>query len=207
MILYHGTYVQKIEVLKPFATRGNAISKPVVCFTPNFCMALLYIWNRSYKWVTFNENTDGKIIFTEHYDNMLYDFYSQVSGSVYECDGNNSDIQSTHMKSVFISETPIGVEKEIVVPSVYEEVMKQESLGNIVVRRYNQLSSEEKADISKTTVRAIHMQKLLVPSDYAPKQELAAFVRVHFSIEWETASKMTKQEIDQMINEWRTSLK
>ena len=33
MKLYHGTQVQNIEQLKPFATRGNAISKPVICFT------------------------------------------------------------------------------------------------------------------------------------------------------------------------------
>ena len=206
MVLYHGTHVQNIKILKPFATRGNAISKPVICFTPNFCMALLYIWNRSYKWVTFNENRDGRIVFTEHYDNMLYDFYNQVSGSIYECDGNNADIQPTHMKGVFVSEKTIGVEKEIIVPSVYDEVIKQESLGNVVVRIYNQLPSEEKNEISKTTVRAIHMQKLLTPSDFAPKKELAAFVRSHFSTEWETASKMTEEEIEQMINEWRASL-
>ena len=63
MKLYHGTQVQDIKQLKPFATRGNAISKPVICFTPNYCIALLYIWNRSYKWITFSENENGKVVF------------------------------------------------------------------------------------------------------------------------------------------------
>lgn len=31
MILYHGTHMQNIATLKPFATRRNAISKPVIC--------------------------------------------------------------------------------------------------------------------------------------------------------------------------------
>jgi len=206
MVLYHGTQIQNIETLNPFATHGNAISKPVICFTPNPHIALFYIWNRPYKWVTFNENETGKVIFTEHYENMLYDFYNNVSGSIYECDGNNSNITPTHMNGVYISQSPVMVEKETVIPNVYDEILKHESLGNVVIRRYNLISDEEKMQISKTTVRAIHMQKLLFPTDYDPKTEQTNFARSHFPKEWETASKMSKQEIEQMINEWRASL-
>ncbi len=94
MKLYHGTQIRSIKQLEPFATRGNAISKPVICFTPNPCIALLYIWNRSYKWVTFSENENGKVVFREHYENMLYDFYFKVSGSIYECDGRIRQLKS-----------------------------------------------------------------------------------------------------------------
>ena len=207
MKLYHGTQVQNIEQLKPFATRGNAISKPAICFTPNYGIALLYIWNRSYKWVTFGEDENGKLVFTEHYDNMLYDFYNKVSGSIYECDGDHSDITLTHMKGVYISEVPIPVEKETKIDNVYDEILKQESLGNIIVRRYNQLSVDDKNEIFKMTVRAIHMQKLLIPSDHIPKQEQARFVQRHFPQAWKIASKMTKAEVEQMIREWRASFK
>ena len=206
MVLYHGTHVQKLETLNPFATRGNAISKPVICFTPNPHIALFYVWNRPYKWVTFHENEIGKVVFTEHYENMLYDFYNNVSGSIYKCDGNNPNITPTHMNGVYTSESPVMVETETVIWNVYDEILKHESLGNVVIQRYNHLSDEEKMQISKTTVRAIHMQKLLFPSDYEPKTEQTNFVRSHFPKEWETASKMSTQEIDQMINEWRASL-
>lgn len=206
MILYHGTQMQNIATLKPFATRRNAISKPVICFTPNPHIALFYIWDRSYKWVTFNENENGKVVFTEHYENMLYDFYNNVSGSIYECDGSNPDISPTHMKGVYVSESPIKVEMETVIANAYDEILKQESLGNITVQRYDKLSANEKSRISKSTVQAIHMQKLLFPSDYLPKIEQTAFVRSHFPAEWDKASKMTKQEIDAMIKEWRASL-
>lgn len=206
MKLYHGTQVQNIEQLKPFATRGNAISKPVICFTPHHCIALLYIWNRSYKWVTFSENEDGKVVFTEHYENMLYDFYNKVSGSIYGCDGDNPAITPSHMKGVYTSKSPIPVEKETKIDNVYNEILKQESLGNIIIRRYDQLSVDDKKEILKTAVRAIHMQKLLIPSDYTPKQEQAHFVQMHFLQAWEKASKMTRAEIEQMISEWRGSL-
>lgn len=207
MKLYHGTQVQNIEQLKPFATRGNAISKPVICFTPNYCIALLYIWNRSYKWITFSENENGKVVFTEHYENMLYDFYNKESGSIYECDGDNPDITPTHMKGVYTSEVPIPVEKEMKVYNVYDEILKQEFLGNIIIRRYEQLSDDDKKEIFKLTVRAIHMQKLLIPSEHIPKQEQTIFVQKHFPQAWETASRMTKTEVEQMISEWRASLK
>ena len=113
MKLYHGTQIQNIKKLEPVSTRDNAITKPVICFTPNSCIALFYIWNRSYKWVTFSEKENGKVVFTEHYKNMLFDFYNKVSGSIYKCDGDNPALTPSHMKGIYISETPIAIENEI----------------------------------------------------------------------------------------------
>lgn len=76
MKLYHGTQIQNIKKLEPVATRDNAITKPVICFTPNSCIALFYIWNRSYKWVTFSEKENGKVVFTEHYKNRLSMYFA-----------------------------------------------------------------------------------------------------------------------------------
>ncbi len=206
MILYHGTHIRNLQQLRPFATQGNAISKPVICFTPNPQIALLYIANRPYRWVTFHEDENGKAVFTEHYENMLYDFYHTVSGSIYLCDGDNPSISPSHMKGVFTSRTCVPIEKEILIDNGYEEILKQEALGTIRVRRYRLLPSDEKNEIFKATVRAIHMQKLLLPSEDAPNKELVCFVRQHFPQAWETASKMTRAEIDQMLREWRASL-
>ena len=207
MNLYHGTQIQNIKKLEPFATQTNAISKPVICFTPSYCIALFYIWNRSYKWVTFSENENGKVVFVEHYDSMLYDFYSKVTGSIYECNGDNPAITPTHMKGVYTSEISISIEKETQIGNVYNEILKQESLGKIIIRRYSQLSLDDKNEIFKQIVRAIHMQKLLIPSDYVPKQEQVRFVQTYFPQAWDVASKMTTTEVNQMICEWRTLLK
>lgn len=206
MKLYHGTQIQNIKKLEPVATRDNAITKPVICFTPNSCIALFYIWNRSYKWVTFSEKENGKVVFTEHYKNMLFDFYNKVSGSIYKCDGDNPAITPSHMKGIYISETPIAIENEIQINNVYNEILKQESLGNIIIQKYNKLSLDDKDEILKSTVRAIHMQKLLISSEHVPKQEQTYFVQTHFPQAWNIASKMTKAEVNQMIYEWRASL-
>jgi len=110
------------------------------------------------------------------------------------------------MKGVYTSEVSVSVNKEIQIDNVYDEILKQESSGNITVQRYGRLSPEDKNEIFKQTVRAIHMQKLLIASDHPPKQELVRFVQSRFPQAWEVASKMTNVEIDQMISEWRTSL-
>lgn len=207
MVLYHGTQIQNIKQLEPFATRGNAISTPIICFSSSYCIALFYIWNRSYKWVAFSENENDKVVFTEHYENMLFDFYNDVSGSIYECDGDNPAITPTHMKGVYTSGISIPVEKETRIENAYDEILKQEALGNVIIRRYNQLSSDDKNEIFKMTVRAIHMQKLLISSDHMSKKEQTHFVQTHFPKAWNVALKMTKAEVDQMISEWRASIK
>ena len=111
------------------------------------------------------------------------------------------------MKGVYTSEISISIEKETQIDNVYNEILKQESLGKIIIRRYSQLSLDDKNKILKQTVRAIHMQKLLIPSDYVPKQEQVRFVQTYFPQAWDVASKMTTTEVNQMICEWRTSLK
>lgn len=207
MKLYHGTTKKKLEILHPFATSSNAISKPVVCLTANPLIALFYVWDRPYKWVTWSEGESDHVIFTEHYENMLFDFYSGVSGSIYICDGNDPNITLANMKNVYVSESPVDVEREITVPDVYNEVLKQEMLGNVTVRRYSRLSLGEKEEISVSTIRAIHMQKLLFPSEQKPKKELAEFVQLHFPREWAAAAEMSRQEIARMIDAWRAAVK
>lgn len=138
---------------------------------------------------------------------MLFDFYGSVTGSIYECDGDNPAIAPTHMRGVYTSNVSVPIEKETRIDNVYDEILKQESSGKIIIRRYNQLSSDEKNKIFKQIVRAIHMQKLLIPSSYEPQQLLVDFVKTKFPNAWDAASKMTDEEIENMISEWRASLK
>ena len=69
-------------------------------------------------------------------------------------------------------------------------------MGNIIIQRYNKLSSDDKNEIFRSTVSAIHMQKLLLPSDDISKQELVGFVQTHFPQAWEKVLKMSKEEVE-----------
>ncbi len=205
MKFYHGTQRQSLAVLNPFFSTQNTIKKSVIYLTPNPELALFYIWNRPYKWVTFEENENGRVVYTEWYENQLYEFYNRVSGSVYECDGDNPDIYLTHVKGVYNSEKPITPVKERMIPNVYESILEAEKKGSVVIKKYATLSTEEKETIEENTIRAIHMQKVLLPEGENRNAEYTEFVKQKFPVAWEKASKMTKEEIEAMINKWRAS--
>jgi hypothetical protein len=207
-LLFHGSYIKGLTELYPFSKSHNTIKKPVVYLTPNNSYALLYIWNRSYKWVTFNVDNDGIVVFKEGFDNQLFEFYSGVSGCIYECNGNNPDIYESHINSVCNSEKPISVIGCQIIDDVYIEILRREGNGEIRVLRYNTLSNEEKQKISIDTIRAIHMQKLLTSSEKKSddiKAEIT-FIKEKFPLEWKIACNNSQEEIDEMINAWKRSV-
>lgn len=104
---------------------------------------------------------------------MLFDFYGSVTESIYECDGDNPAIAPTRMRGVYTSNVSVPIEKETRIDNVYDEILKQESSGKIIIRRYNQLSSDEKNKIFKQIVRAIH--NLLNASDESAGQSVTHF--------------------------------
>lgn len=203
---YHGSFVRNLGYLKPFSKAHNTIKKSVVYLTPNIHLAQFYIWNRPYKFVTFEENDEGQVVFTEWFENQLYDFYDNVCGSVYVCSNNNASIYPTHIKSVYNSDTAVKVDKEITVKNVYESILDQQEKGNIIIKRYDRLLEDERKTISSNVIRAIHMQHLLCPNFSGYNQDFEAFVKRHFPQEWENASQMSEAEIKNTINSWKKSI-
>lgn len=198
---FHGSYIRNLKLLQPFSKSHNTIKKPVVYLTKSYLYALFYIWNRPFKWVTFDIDENGIVNFTEQFENQLYEFYHGISGCIYKCDINNPFIYLTHMNNVYNSEKPVPITGCSMVDDVYFEILKGEKDGLIRVKRFDKLKNDELEEISKTTIRAIHMQKLLLSNS-----EMADFVKEKFPDEWECASKNTEQEIKEMIDEWKRSL-
>jgi hypothetical protein len=202
MPFYHGTCIEGLKELKPIFKRQNTIKKPVIYFSRNKLIALLYIWKESYRYVTFDINNEGIVEYIEEFPNQLYEFYNGNRGCIYECDEDSNDIYESHIKGVFISSVPIRVSKTININNTYEEILKEEKLGNIIIKRYDTLTVKESEEMRKARIRAIHMQGLLNPRE---KQEecMAEFMKEKFPIEWQIALQNTKEEIKEMINQWR----
>lgn len=202
-LFFHGTIIGGITELIPFSKSHNTIKKSVVYLTPNNSYALFYIWSRPYKWVTFDIDDQGVVVFKENFENHLYEFYANVSGYIYTCDGNNPQIYKTHINSVYNSEFPVRIIGCEEISDVYSEILKRETIGTVKVVRYNSLSINKKEKINSDTVRAIHMEKLLFPSE--DKKEKISFVKRKFPIAWETAVNNTDEEVNAMITEWKRS--
>lgn len=200
---YHGSSVKGIRVLTPFAASHNTIKKSVVYLTPNETLALFYIWNRIYRFVTFEEDERGVVVYTEWYENQFEDLTKGLSGSVYEC-ADDPCIHATHVAGVFNSDVPVRISKETVIDDVFEELQKRIADGRVVLRRYRSLGEAEKESIVKETiVRAIHMEHLLnaEPTEYTAAK--SAFIKEHFPDSWSIAEKMSDEEVKTMIDAWR----
>ena len=206
-VFYHGSAVKGIQTLLPFSKSHNTIKKPVVYLTPNETLALFYIWDRPYKFVTFEENEKGTVVYTEWYENQFSDLMRGLSGSVYEC-SDDPRIYATHIAGVYNSEEPVNVIKETVIADVFEEIRKRIADGRVILRSYGSLGADEKEKIVKLDmVRAIHMQRLLTPGKTEADIAYAAFVKERFPLSWSIADKMSDEEIREMKDEWRRSLK
>ena len=111
----------------------------------------------------------------------------------------------THIKSVYNSEIPVPIIGCREIPDVYYEIREREKTGKVRIKTYELLTNNEKDEIFSNTVRAIHMEKLLVASDYNLGDKID-FIKQKFPEAWYTAVHNTKDEIENMINEWKNSL-
>ena len=71
MIAYHGTTVGNLRLLRPFANPHSNLSYPCVYLSTNKALASIYIWNRPYKWMTFEIREDGLPVYNESFKNGL----------------------------------------------------------------------------------------------------------------------------------------
>ena len=201
-VFYHGSAVKGIKVLQPFQKAHNTIKKRVVYLTPNETLSLFYIWDRPYKFVTYEENEQGAVVYTEYYENQFADLLKGLSGSVYEC-ADDPCIYSTHIEGVYNSDVPLTVSKETVIEDVFEEIKKRIGDGRVVLRAYRDLSAEEKEKIADDMVRAIHLTRLLKPGKSDHEIAYGAFIKEHFPGSWSVAEKMSGEEIETMIDSWK----
>ena len=205
-VFYHGSYVKGIRVLQPFSKSHNTVKKPVVYLTPNETLALFYICNRMYKFVTFSENGQGVVVYTEWYENQFNDLTKGICGSIYECIDDHC-IYATHIEGVYNSDVPVRVFKETVIDDVHNEILKRTSDGRVILRTYRSLDAEEKEKIVKCDmVRAIHMEHLLTSGSTECETAKRAFIKEHFSLSWSIAERMSDEEVKEMIESWRRSI-
>ena len=205
-IFYHGSSVKGIRVLEPFSKSHKTGKKPVVYLTPNETLALFYIWDRPYKFVTFSENEQGAVVYTEWYDGQFDDLTKGLCGSIYEC-RDDRNIYATHIEGVYNSDVPLKVSKETPIDDARAEMLKRISDGRVILRTYSSLGAEEKERIVECDmVRAIHMERLLTAGSTEYDIEKRAFIRERFPVSWSIAEKMSQDEVREMIEAWRRSL-
>ena len=139
MIAYHGSIVQGLTILKPFANPVSHLDYAAVYLTTYKPLAAIYIWNKAYKWMNYGFADDGLPIYTESFPNALKEFYGGVSGSIYTCDGDFEYDANTKIKIAVVSKNDVTVKEYDIVQDCYTRILEYEEQGLLYINRYETL--------------------------------------------------------------------
>ena len=186
MIAYHGTTVGNLRLLRPFANPHSNLSYPCVYLSPNQALASIYIWNRPYKWMTFEIREDGLPVYNESFKNGLKELYGGVRGYIYTCQADFSTDAKTNISCAVLSTEPVPIVETDVVEDAYQRIRQYEEEGLLVIHHFESLSEEQRARDKRMVLRAIQRLELL-----KGEHPLSPFVKEKFPLIWEEAIRLT----------------
>ena len=182
MVAYHGTVVGGLQTLKPYLTPGSNLKYPAVYLSTNKALSSIYIWNKQYKWMTFEIRDDGMPIYNESFKDCLPEFYSGVKGYIYTCEANFEIDEKIAIKHAVVSKEPVSVTDVDIVDDAYKQILQYEKDGMLIINRYESLSDERKIKDRNMVLSAIKGLDLL-KGDHP----LSSFVSAKFPELWDEA--------------------
>lgn len=182
MIAYHGTVVGTIDTLRPFANPHSNLKYPCVYLSTNKALAAIYIWNKPYKWMTFEIQEDGLPVYNESFQNGLYEFYNGVKGYIYTCESDFEVDDNTTIKCAVISKNVVPIKAVDIVENAYERILQYEQQGQLKINHFEELSDEQIRKDKNMVIGAIKRLELLKGG-----HPLSGFVKEKFPAYWEEA--------------------
>ena len=162
------------------------LSYPCVYLSTNKALASIYIWNRPYKWMTFEIREDGLPVYNESFKNGLKELYGGVRGYIYTCQADFSTDAKTNISCAVLSTEPVPVVETDVVEDAYQRIRQYEEEGLLVIHHFESLSEEQRARDKRIVLRAIQRLELL-----KGEHPLSPFVKEKFPLIWEEAIRLT----------------
>ena len=179
MAYYHCSPITGLTVLEP--RKPQAFDKPArVYMTTLLPMALMY-GVRNYEY-SYGYTKEGQIYFDEYFPNALEILYRGRRASLYLCGPESTE--ATRIPNEAITEKPVPVISETVIPDVCEALLEQERLGTLVIHRYPELSEGMRSWILRTQAEIIRKKDIL--RDHGP---MADYYRTHYPESWAIAEK------------------
>lgn len=182
MIAYHGSAVQGLTILKPFAKQYSNLKYACVYLSTNKAIASLYIWNKPYMWLNYGFDADGTPVYTESFPNALHEFYGGLPGCVYTCEGDFEVDANAKIKVAVISRECVPVIETDIIPDAYERIMEYEEQGYMRISRYENLADEKRKaehDMIISAIKRFNLRDGVHP--------LAPFVKEKFPEIWAEA--------------------
>ena len=188
MLAYHGTAVRGLQTLTPFANPHSNLKYPCVYPSTNEALASIYIWSRPYKWMTFEIHNDMPV-YNESFEGCLKEFYSGVSGCIYQCDGDFETDENTTIKHAVISKSPVAIKSADLISDAYEHILRSEAEGKLIINHFATRSDEQRQRDRNMVLGAIKRLDLL-----RGEHILSAFVAEKFPHLWDEAKSLAEAQ-------------
>lgn len=177
MKFYHCSPTAGLKVLLP--RKPEAFEKPArVYLTSLLPMALMYSI-RNYEY-SYGYTKEGRIYYEEYFPNALEVLYRGKRASLYLCDPEA--VEATQIPNEAVSEKPVPVIRETVIPDALEALLEQERLGTLVIRRYHELPQSMIDWIRRTEAGIICEKDLLRRNG-----PMTDYYRTHYPESWAIA--------------------
>lgn len=191
-IFYHGSKTEGITCLEA-QSRLHDSDKTVVYLTDSVPYALLYIWDgeklvSGVKHVTARMKA-GITYYEEQFPEQLKAFYDGVSGYIYTL-RSDAAYPVDKRDNMFYMESSVAIAESVCIPNVYEELLKYESRGELVVLRYNEQPKKRQEQLTELIATAIVRNGFYERDDV---QRL--FMQKYFSEAWKTAERQKNADL------------
>jgi hypothetical protein len=183
MIVYHGSSVADLTELQPHISEHK---EPYIYFTNNIAVAALYTVHkvkRPYNWFPYGFDCHNIPVYNEYYPNALADVYNEKTGYIYPCSNIPDTENPTNINCAYVFKNPVKVDSCIILDDVYSALREYEKQGLLIVKRYEQLTGEQKDNIYKMIKNEIISNDLC----YIPDCDYSKFLKVHFPKAWADA--------------------
>ena len=126
---------------------------------------------------TYGYTKEGQIYLEEYFPNALEILYRGKSASLYICQPEQTE--TTPIPNEAVSEKPVPVIEEILIPDALEALLEQQRLGNLVIRRYHELPERAYEWIRNAEADSIRKADLF----HKPGAQ-ADYYRTHYPESW-----------------------
>ena len=159
---YHASNIGGLKVLKPHISNHG---KSWVYFSSKRENILVYLSNavekhikdkhnralKKYeKWASYGITEDGRVRIEEYYPNAMIETFKGASGYIYSVN-NIADAKPLRgIKDVYVTQDEVNVDACEYVADAYEEMIKAEQQGKIVIERFETITDKKREWIEKS---------------------------------------------------------
>lgn len=155
MKFYHGSRVDHIHTLQPHISNHG---KAWVYLTSKRENALVYLSNAVekfhqdhnikhdgpfYTWASYGFNKEGVLVIEEYYPHATEETYKGIDGFIYGADHIENYMEQKDIPFAVVTDTPVEITTAEYIPDTYEEMLRLEKSGAIIIRRYEKHSIEK----------------------------------------------------------------